>query len=110
MIEFVHANLARMKQWCDLEGTASLTCHGSDGTKRGAAMDATQRTPARGSDKDIVAERKRAEYWQRQRRVRSGRAGTADRPRPLEFDESGFPIAQRNSSFVQRVARLLNPL
>jgi hypothetical protein len=32
-----------------------------------------------------------------------------DRARPLEFDESGFPIAQRAPSFVKRVARLLTP-
>ena len=30
-----------------------------------------------------------------------------DRPLPLEFDESGFPITQRPSSFAERVARLL---
>lgn len=73
-------------------------------------MGATQRVPARASYRDIVTARDGADYWQKQRRARSGRAGAADRPHPLEFDESGFPIAQRNSSFVQRVARLLNPL
>jgi hypothetical protein len=31
-----------------------------------------------------------------------------DRARPLEFDRNGFPVAQRNHSFVTRVARLLN--
>jgi hypothetical protein len=39
-----------------------------------------------------------------------GRRGTrvaGDQPRPLEFDERGFPIRQRIPSFVQRVARLL---
>lgn len=30
-----------------------------------------------------------------------------DLPRPLEFDANGFPVAQRSSSFVTRVARLL---
>ena len=34
---------------------------------------------------------------------------TVGRPRPLEFDANGFPVAQRNPSFVSRVARLLNP-
>jgi anti-sigma regulatory factor (Ser/Thr protein kinase) len=29
--------------------------------------------------------------------------------RPLEFDESGFPIPQRAPGFVERVARLLEP-
>jgi hypothetical protein len=32
-----------------------------------------------------------------------------DRPRPREFDARGFPVAQRNRSFLERVARLLNP-
>jgi hypothetical protein len=48
-------------------------------------------------------------YERRQRQLRRGRAGAVDRPRPLEFDDSGFPIAQRIPSFVARVARLLNP-
>lgn len=34
----------------------------------------------------------------------------AEAPHPLEYDEIGFPLTQRNSSFVDRVARLLNPL
>jgi hypothetical protein len=48
-------------------------------------------------------------YQRRQRQLRRGRAAAADHPRPLEFDDSGFPIAQRIPSFVARVARLLNP-
>jgi hypothetical protein len=48
-------------------------------------------------------------YRQRQRQARMGRRGVDDRPRPLEFDESGFPIRQRNPSFAVRVARLLGP-
>jgi hypothetical protein len=32
------------------------------------------------------------------------------RARPLEFDRNGFPVAQRNPSFVTRVAQLLNAL
>jgi hypothetical protein len=50
-----------------------------------------------------------ARYRRRQAQVRRGRRDTADRPRPLEFDENGFPVAQRTPSFVNRVARLLNP-
>jgi hypothetical protein len=51
-----------------------------------------------------------AEGYQRsQRRLRRGRAERADRPRPLEFDRNGFPIAQHRPSFVHRVARLLSP-
>jgi hypothetical protein len=48
-------------------------------------------------------------YQRRQRRLRRGRAAAVDQPRPLEFDERGFPIAQRIPSFVARVARLRNP-
>jgi hypothetical protein len=43
-----------------------------------------------------------------QHQRRNGRAGAVDRARPLEFDESGFPIAQRSPSFATRVARLLS--
>jgi hypothetical protein len=49
-----------------------------------------------------------AERYQRyQQRTRRGRV---DGPRPMEFDESGFPLPQRNPGFVERVTRLLNPL
>jgi hypothetical protein len=34
----------------------------------------------------------------------------AQAPHPLEYDESGFPLEQRPASFVERVARLRNPL
>jgi hypothetical protein len=43
-----------------------------------------------------------------QRQTGNGRAETLDRPRPLEFDQSGFPIEQRSPSFATRVARLLS--
>ena len=45
----------------------------------------------------------------RQPRTRRDRTETVDHPRPLEFDENGFPVAQRTPSFVNRVTRLLNP-
>jgi hypothetical protein len=48
-------------------------------------------------------------YRRRQQQVRRGRTGTADRPRPLEFDKNGFPVAQPTRSFVTRVTRLLSP-
>jgi hypothetical protein len=48
-------------------------------------------------------------YRRRQQQMRRGRTRTADRPRPLEFDENGFPVAQPTSSFVTRVTRLLSP-
>jgi hypothetical protein len=41
--------------------------------------------------------------------LRPGR-DPAEFPRPLEFDANGFPVPQRNSSFVKRVERLVNPL
>ena len=46
-------------------------------------------------------------YLLRQLALRRGR-DPAGAPHPLEYDESGFPLPQRNSSFVKRVARLLN--
>lgn len=51
-----------------------------------------------------------AGYEEYQRRIRKGRAPAAGGPRPTEFDANGFPVPQRNPSFVERVARLLNPL
>jgi hypothetical protein len=45
-----------------------------------------------------------------QKQAGRGETETAGRARPLEFDRNGFPVAQRNSSFVTRVAQLLNPL
>jgi hypothetical protein len=57
-----------------------------------------------------LSERAGAErYGQRQRQARRGREGAGDHARPLEFDESGFPIRQRNSTFLARVTRLLSP-
>ena len=49
-------------------------------------------------------------YRRRLREVRSGTAHASERARPLEFDESGFPLPQRSPGFVERVARLVNPL
>jgi hypothetical protein len=43
-----------------------------------------------------------------QSQTENGRAEGLDRSRPLEFDQSGFPIAQRSPSFATRVARLLS--
>ena len=44
-------------------------------------------------------------YRRSQARRRS--ADLAGRARPLEFDESGFPIPQRSAGFAARVARLV---
>ena len=38
-----------------------------------------------------------------------GYSRAADRARPREFDARGFPVPQRNRSFLERVGRLLNP-
>lgn len=46
---------------------------------------------------------------QREQETRGGRRKDGG-ARPLEFDEAGFPIPQRNSSSVKRFARLLKPL
>jgi hypothetical protein len=51
-----------------------------------------------------------ARYERYQRDMRKGMPRGVDGPRPREFDTNGFPVAQRNASFVQRVARLLSPV
>jgi hypothetical protein len=55
-------------------------------------------------------QRARSEGVRRQLRARearrSGQGGAF--ARPLEFDESGFPIIERPPSFTSRVARLLS--
>jgi hypothetical protein len=47
-------------------------------------------------------------YRRRQQQVRRVRRETEDRPRPLEFDENGFPVPQHTPRFLTRVARLLS--
>jgi hypothetical protein len=47
-------------------------------------------------------------YEHRQREMRRGRARADDGPRPLEFDESGFPIPQPTRRFTQRIGRLVH--
>jgi hypothetical protein len=61
------------------------------------------RPRARSEGARVTAQR----YWRARQQARSGEGLSAGRPRPLEFDESGFPIAQRRASFAERVARLL---
>ena len=46
-------------------------------------------------------------YRQRQREARRGKDSTGA-GHPLEYDDNGFPLPQRDSSFLERVARLLN--
>jgi len=63
------------------------------------------------TDQTRQRELARAErYRQRQWLAKRGKAGAADRDSAFKFDESGFRVAQRDSSFVRRVARLLKPL
>jgi hypothetical protein len=45
----------------------------------------------------------------RYRHARMGARPRTEGARPLEFDESGFPIPQRNPGLVQRIGRLLSP-
>lgn len=46
-----------------------------------------------------------ARYRRSRRRAKQQRSEV---PRPLEYDESGFPLPQDRPGFAQRVARLLN--
>jgi hypothetical protein len=52
-------------------------------------------------------------YRDARREPRRGTTASIDRPRPLEFDHNGFPVAQgspqRSPDFVARVYRLLSP-
>jgi hypothetical protein len=48
-------------------------------------------------------------YAFKQRELTSGIRRELPGPRPQEFDTNGFPVPQPNTSFVQRVARLLDP-
>jgi hypothetical protein len=69
----------------------------------------SDQSPERQLERQLL-ERAGAERYQRyQRDVRSGNGRTGDRARPPEYDANGFPIPQRNPSFLERVARLLNP-
>ena len=45
-------------------------------------------------------------HWE----IRRGSARRADGPHPREYDANGFPVPQRSTSFVERVARLLTPM
>jgi|SoiMethySBSTD1v2_1073268.scaffolds.fasta_scaffold2654670_2 hypothetical protein len=51
-----------------------------------------------------------ARLYEHQWEIGRGSAPRADGPHPREFDANGFPVQQRNTSFAERVARLLNTL
>jgi hypothetical protein len=74
-------------------------------TKGGPPMSGTRLPPA--------GESAAAEVYQGSQRPRRARTAAIDRPRPLEFDRNGFPVAQRSPQrspdFVARVDRLLSP-
>ena len=70
---------------------------------------ARQRNVIDGLEAALSEQAGAARYARYQREARSGRP-RADRARPQEFDTNGFPVVQRSRSFVERVARLLNPL
>ncbi len=72
----------------------------SDEAREREARDAAERALR----EQLGAER----YRRRQLERTSGRARSTEGARPTEFDESGFPIPQPISSFVKRVARVLN--
>jgi hypothetical protein len=58
---------------------------------------------------DALAEDGASWYDLKRREPRSGTRRGGGGPRPQEFDANGFPVPQPNTSFVQRVARLLDP-
>jgi hypothetical protein len=49
-------------------------------------------------------------YDHYQPEFRRGSARRPDGPHPREYDANGFPVPQRTTSFVERVARLRNAL
>jgi hypothetical protein len=57
-------------------------------------------------DDALNAREAAARYQHRQREMRRGRA-RANGPRPLEFDQAGFPIPQPIPRFMQRIVRLI---
>jgi hypothetical protein len=71
---------------------------------------ARQRTLDDGLEAALAEQAGAARYERYQREARSGRPRVVDSARPQEFDTNGFPVLQRSRSFVERVARLLNPL
>jgi hypothetical protein len=68
------------------------------------------RIPKRARSARVMAEliqQASAERYLQHQVWRDG-ADARDRPRPLEFDTDGFPIAQRRPGFVNRVGRLID--
>jgi hypothetical protein len=74
---------------------------------RPATGDRAQVRELRDAVSAALAEWDGAESYRRSQREALSGMADANRARPLEFDESGFPVAQRRLSFVRRVRRLL---
>jgi hypothetical protein len=59
-------------------------------------------------DEALNAHEAAEHYQHRQRELRRGRARANEAPRPLEFDQAGFPIPQPIPRFMQRIGRLIH--
>jgi anti-sigma regulatory factor (Ser/Thr protein kinase) len=79
--------------WCELDRPG----------KRG------RRRPSASMVGALLAEEAGAAGYRRAQREALRNAMDTESAGPLEFDESGFPLPQRNPGFVARVARLLKP-
>ena len=58
-------------------------------------------------DRDLNGQARQRDFGDAVAAALKQQAGAESNPRPLEFDENGFPVAQRTLSFITRVARLL---
>jgi hypothetical protein len=90
-----------------------LSERGNGGTRKGrCAVSATEQPWERATLEQLEAIRRRAgaERYLGDGREVGGARYAAEAPRPLEYDANGFPLPQQGSSYVRRVARLLNPL
>jgi hypothetical protein len=67
----------------------------------------TERRQWRDAVGDALNAREAERYQHRQREIRRGRARASEGPRPLEFDQAGFPIPQPLPGFMQRIRRLI---
>lgn len=92
--------------WCELDRPGEQAS--SAPASSGARQIQRRRPSASVVGAFLAAEASAAGYRRAQREVLRG-AVDPDGAGPLEFDESGFPIPQRNPGFVARIARLLKP-
>jgi anti-sigma regulatory factor (Ser/Thr protein kinase) len=92
--------------WCEFDRPGGLG--GRAATRTGVRQAQQRRLSVHAVGAFLAEEAGAASYRRAQRDALRGRV-TRSGARPLEFDESGFPIPQRASGFVERVARLLKP-